>query len=305
MAVVLIVDDSESDRRLVSEFLVNDPELTLRYAEDGRDALDQIENAAPDVVVTDLMMPQMDGLQLVAGVKKGFPSIPVILMTSRGSEEIAVQALQEGAASYVPKRLLGQILLKTVHRVLAVAGQQFNYARLVESMTESEFAFALDNDGTLIPALVTYMQEQITTMRLCDELDRMRVGVALEEALLNALYHGNLEVGSELRESDDDAYQATVEQRRRNVPYCDRRIHVEAGLSREKLVFKIQDEGPGFDPAALPDPTDPANLEKATGRGVLLMRTFMDEVIYNDVGNAVTLTKSCRPVHGPTETKAS
>ena len=47
-------------------------------------------------------------------------------------------------------------------------------------------------------------------------------------------------------------------------------------------------------PAALPDPTDPTNLENASGRGLLLMRTFMDEVKYNDSGNAVTLTKRRR-----------
>jgi len=53
----------------------------------------------------------------------------------------------------------------------------------------------------------------------------------------------------------------------------------------------VRDEGPGFDPASLPDPTDPANLDRPCGRGMLLMRTFMDNVIYNDRGNEVTLFK--------------
>ena len=51
----------------------------------------------------------------------------------------------------------------------------------------------------------------------------------------------------------------------------------------------MRDEGSGFDPGALPDPLDPENLEKASGRGVLLMRAFMDDVRYNDAGNEVTL----------------
>jgi anti-sigma regulatory factor (Ser/Thr protein kinase) len=121
--------------------------------------------------------------------------------------------------------------------------------------------------------------------------------VALEEALANALYHGNLEVSSSLREDDDRAYYALVEQRVRESPYRDRRIHVEAKLSREQAVFVIRDEGCGFDPALLPDPTDPANLEKSSGRGVLLMRTFMDEVCYNNVGNQVTLCKRRNEQH--------
>ena len=66
----------------------------------------------------------------------------------------------------------------------------------------------LDNDSSLIGPLVTYLQEHVSRMGLCDETDRMRIGVALEEALTNAMYHGNLQVGSELREEDDRAYCA-------------------------------------------------------------------------------------------------
>ncbi|MGE0608143.1 MAG: ATP-binding protein, partial [Pirellulales bacterium] len=51
----------------------------------------------------------------------------------------------------------------------------------------------------------------------------------------------------------------------------------------------------GFDPSKLPDPTDPANLEKASGRGLLLMRSFMDEVTYNATGNQITLVKRRQP----------
>ncbi len=56
-------------------------------------------------------------------------------------------------------------------------------------------------------------------------------------------------------------------------------------------MFVVRDQGLGFDLNTLPDPTDPANLEKASGRGVLLMRMLMDEVKNNRVGNAVTLVK--------------
>jgi anti-sigma regulatory factor (Ser/Thr protein kinase) len=86
-----------------------------------------------------------------------------------------------------------------------------------------------------------------------------------------------------------------VQQRRQSSPYLDRRIHVQAKLSRESILFVIRDEGPGFDPRRLPDPTDPANLETVSGRGVFLMRTFMDEVIYNATGNEVTLIKRRHP----------
>jgi CheY-like chemotaxis protein/anti-sigma regulatory factor (Ser/Thr protein kinase) len=291
MMTILVVDDSAADRRLVAEFLKEDPDLEVEYAVHGADALAKMEEAIPDLVVTDLMMPQMDGLDLVVAVRSKHPLVPVILVTCQGNEQIATRALQQGAASYVPKRALAQDLLETVHRVLAVSGRERRHARRMGCMTKSDRVFVLDNDCTLFGPLVSYLQDDLTRMGLCGEAERTRIGVALEEALANALYHGNLALDPELRGRDERAYCALLEQRPHQAPYRDRRIHVEAKLSRDEAVFVIRDEGDGFDPSALPDPTDPANLENVSGRGVLLMRTFMDEVVYNDVGNTVTLTK--------------
>jgi anti-sigma regulatory factor (Ser/Thr protein kinase) len=132
-------------------------------------------------------------------------------------------------------------------------------------------------------------------MGVCGQSERIQVGIAIEEALVNAYYHGNLEVGAELRESDYKAFYALAQERTKDSPYKDRRIHVRVRMTRGQAIFTIRDEGPGFDPATLPDPTDAANLEKPGGRGVMLMQAFADEVTYNDQGNEVTLTKSREP----------
>ena len=58
------------------------------------------------------------------------------------------------------------------------------------------------------------------------------------------------------------------------------------------LEYVVKDEGPGFDPTILPDPTNAENLLNVSGRGITLMRTFMDEVTFNDRGNEVTMRKS-------------
>jgi len=291
MHTILIVDDAATDRRLAGAFLKKDDQLSIEYAVHGLDALEKLSTIKTDLVVTDLMMPEMDGLELVAAVREQYPLIPVILMTSLGSEEIAVRALQAGAASYVPKNTLADELLDTVHRVLGVSSQRRSEARMMKCITNAKSTFELENDTDLITPLVGYLQESITQLDVCGEAERVRVGVALEEALTNALYHGNLEVRSELREDGTDAYYSLARERTSLPPYADRRIRVETDLSRDEAVFVIRDEGPGFDPSTLPDPTDPVNLEKLSGRGVLLMRTFMDEVIFNEAGNQVTMIK--------------
>ena len=67
-------------------------------------------------------------------------------------------------------------------------------------------------------------------------------------------------------------------------PYREQLIHVTANESRQGVSYTIRDEGPGFDPASLPDPTDPANLERVSGRGLLLILSFMDEVLHYPFG---------------------
>ncbi len=124
-----------------------------------------------------------------------------------------------------------------------------------------------------------------------DEVDCHRVATALDEALTNACYHGNLEVRSEVRAHDARAYRLMAKQRRAMTPYKDRRIYVSASLTSSEARFVIRDDGDGFEVDGVPDPTDPANLENPSGRGVFLMRTFMDGVTYNEAGNEVTLLK--------------
>lgn len=291
MTRVLVVDDSPGDLRLVGELLREDATLEVDNAVDGADALGKIEQAVPDVVVTDLVMPEMDGLTLTGVITDKFPLVPVILITGQGNEEIAVQALHRGAASYVPKRRLADKLLDTVREVLRLSYRKRHQSQLMGCMTQHDCGFVLDSDPGLIDALIAHLQDEAAQLGLCDAAGSTRLGVALEEALTNALYHGNLEIGEQLREQDKTAFDALVHQRRRQEPYRDRRIHVVARLAPDGLRFEIRDEGPGFDVSILADPANPASLEGTSARGVLLMRTLMDEVVYNEAGNAVTLVK--------------
>jgi CheY-like chemotaxis protein/anti-sigma regulatory factor (Ser/Thr protein kinase) len=296
MASVLIVDDSALDRRLAGGLLDKSPSLVLRYADNGREALQQMQHDLPDVVVCDLQMPEMDGLELVEAIRNRYPLVPVILMTAHGNEDIAVQALKRGAASYVPKTSLARDLLDTVENVLAVARADRRVARLRDCLVSTEATFELGNDPALIPAMVDHLQEYVMRTRLCDETGRIRVGIALEEALLNALYHGNLELTTEqLRVAQhrpgEAAGRGIVEQRCTSHPYKDRRIFVYVRATPWEVEYLIRDEGPGFQTDLTSEPTDLVKVEQEGGRGLMLMRTFMDEVSFNAAGNEVRMVK--------------
>jgi anti-sigma regulatory factor (Ser/Thr protein kinase) len=117
------------------------------------------------------------------------------------------------------------------------------------------------------------------------------MAVALSEAVTNAIDHGNLELDSELRQDDERVYHRLGEERGKQSPYCERRVQVSVGVTRSEATFTIRDQGPGFDVTKLPDPTDPTNLCRIGGRGLLLIRTLMDEVRFNSLGNEITLLK--------------
>jgi CheY-like chemotaxis protein/anti-sigma regulatory factor (Ser/Thr protein kinase) len=288
---VLVVDDAPIDRRMTGGIIEQDLGWRVTYAEDGVSALAAMERDLPRVVLTDLRMPGMDGLELVAAVRKQYPTVPVVLMTAFGNEEIAIQALREGASSYVPKKAQDKHLVSTLEQVVAAATMQSRQQQLHARLSCTESSFVLDNDRQVIPALVVHVQEYLARLQLCDPTEQIRLGVALEEALLNAIFHGNLEVSSELRQEDERIYYQLAEERRRQPPYRDRKVYFTFKMTREQACCSIRDEGPGFDPSGLPDPTDPENLGRVGGRGLLLIRTFMDEVEFNEKGNGITLVK--------------
>ena len=102
MARILVVDDSPLDRTLISGLLSVRSEWKIELANDGIQAVQAIGSFEPDLIVTDLRMPEMDGLQLVKHVREHHPEIPVVLTTSVGSEQIAIEALRAGATSFSP-----------------------------------------------------------------------------------------------------------------------------------------------------------------------------------------------------------
>jgi CheY-like chemotaxis protein len=298
MHTVLVVDDSAVDRRLAGGLIQRGLGCAVRYAEDGRAALRALAEGLPDLVLTDLQMPDLNGLELVAAVKADYPLVPVILMTARGSEEIAAKALRAGAVSYVPKRWLADELTVTVGRVLAGAVGDRAHSRLMHALESSDTTFALGNDPVLIRTLVRHLQEVLRSLPLGDETERLRVGVAVEEALYNACYHGNLEIAMAPGPGGRAGFEERLRRRLTEMPYAARRIYVRAQVTRQEAVFVIRDQGPGFD-AARHLTAGIADGDGDSGRGIVLMRSVMDEVRYNAAGNEVTMIKR-RPAEAQT-----
>ena len=128
----------------------------------------------------------------------------------------------------------------------------------------------LPSDLTLMNAVLEYLLDRVAKLGLV-QVEQSNLFVALDEAFVNAVKHGN-----------------------RNDP--GKLLRVTAELSAREAIFTVEDEGDGFDVREIPDPRDPANLFKSSGRGVLLIYNIMDEVEYSERGNRLKMVK--RPETG-------
>jgi CheY-like chemotaxis protein len=266
------------------ERLLNEPGFTIVTAGDGVQALEKIEEWTIDLILTDLQMPKMDGLELVRKVRKSYPTIPIILTTGQGSEEIAAEALQAGATSYIPKTKLSGMLSSTVKEVLDILNTERSYEELIAHSVGSRFQFELSTNPTLLPQMVDFCLRMLQSLTLLDRIDRLRIVIAVDQALHNALYRGNLEFGSHHRiDSRDFAVSEIVEERVNSEDFADRKIGVLFEIKPSRFGIRIQDDGPGFDTSSVGSWGDPSL------RGIILMNAFMDSVVYNDKGNVVEM----------------
>jgi len=288
---VLVVDDSPVDRHLVGGLLNSQPGWQVFFASNGAEALEFLKNSNPDVILTDLLMPDVDGVELVLKIRKEFSKIPIILMTAHGNEELAVRVLRAGAASYVPKKLLSVELHSTLNEVLSTLRNEKNIQIVQDALVCHEVHFVLDNDISHVSPMVNHIEHLVGQFNFCEPNSMMLIGVALHEALTNAMLHGNLELDSKLRDDDESQFYSLADERKKKHPYAGRKVMFGAKISKEEIRFTIADEGPGFNPTGLPNPFEPENLDKVTGRGMLLIRTFMDLVEHNENGNQITMVK--------------
>ncbi len=123
----------------------------------------------------------------------------------------------------------------------------------------------LPSDLTLMNAVLEYLLDRVAKLGLI-KIEQSNLFVALDEAFVNAVRHGNRNDPSKL-------------------------LRVTAELSAHEAIFTVEDEGDGFDVREIPDPRDPANLFKSSGRGVLLIYNIMDEVEYSEGGTRLKMVK--------------
>lgn len=299
---VLFVDDEEDIR-----FSFNDrfeDQFNVLLASDGQEALEVLKtDNGINVVVTDIRMPNMTGLDMIQRAKELDPDMGFIVVSGHGDTDDVINALRLGARNFIRKPYSFADLEE------AISLESGRYRMMVEERKRREqeaateqFLVSIDGLTYNLPTALDWVNpvtfrliEVMEAVGLCDESNRFNIALGLIEIVTNAVEHGNLGLTSEekraLKAEGDQVYLDEVNRRSKDPAYKDLKVSIRASITPERAEVVVSDQGAGFDYQDLPDPTDPENLFLPSGRGILLARTFLDEVRYSGAGNEVTLIK--------------
>jgi anti-sigma regulatory factor (Ser/Thr protein kinase) len=160
---------------------------------------------------------------------------------------------------------------------------------LVNSPVYLERQLTMPSQQTLMPIMRDLLWQTVRARKALPDEYESRFHVAVGEALANAVFHGNLELCSSLKEEGDSAFSKLTSSRQVQEPYRSRRVTVTESVSRYGVWITVADEGKGFDVATALENCETADLLLSSGRGIMMMRGLSDDLFFSYDGAAVTL----------------
>jgi DNA-binding response OmpR family regulator len=291
MKSILIIDD-ESPVREVLKIALKENGYDVREAEDGRRGIDSFSEANPDIVITDVNMPEMSGIAVTQKIREMNSDVDIVIMTGYGSEELVIEALRAGASNYIKKPISFKELFTILDGIYLKRQNKKRYEVLKDVLLEEMKTIAIDNDIRKVWGTVNQVFFNAATRLGERELDGIKLG--LYEIIVNAIEHGNLGITYEEKEDalNRNVYQNLLEVRLRKAREEKRTVNIKSVLDRAGVVIEVRDEGKGFDYSKLPTATDAESIMSAHGRGVLLASLYFDSIEFQSPGNAVVLRKA-------------
>jgi serine/threonine-protein kinase RsbW len=260
---ILIVDNND-DLRAMLEQVLQELGHEVVATGDREQALEREDLDEFDLIISDLTEDEHSGMQLLSEIKRKRLMVPVVVSSDEAQQPGVVKAFKMGAANFLRLPYNKEELRDIVEKTLSYKLRFVDDLKILPYVRE-KIDFELPSDVTLMNGVLQYLIERVSKLGLIKP-ERSNLFVALDEAFVNAVKHGNHNDPQKL-------------------------VRITAELSSREARFTVEDEGDGFNIQEIPDPCDPANLFKASGRGVLLIYNIMDEVQYNERGNRLTMVK--------------
>ncbi|MGK5094148.1 response regulator [Deltaproteobacteria bacterium TL4] len=291
---LLVVDDEVDLLAEIAEDLTEQGH-TVTTAENGKQAyaLFSEKTQTFDGVLSDVRMPGMNGMELLTRIKQDDPETPVVLITGHGDVKIAIEALKLGALDFILKPFKLESLYAAISRMESL---QYSKKELREILPfVAPIHLRIPSQTRLIKGISAYLQSQFQVLCHWYGLSLHEISVCLQEALINAIVHGNLEISSKLKEQAWEKFEMRVKKREASAKFGKRTVEICYQATSEHLTFEIEDQGKGFDYRRFPE-SSPTESLRFSGRGLILIRAFMDEVTWNEKGTRIKMVKYLKRV---------
>jgi DNA-binding response OmpR family regulator len=252
--------------------------------------LSTFDMTQPDIVITDLFLPEQEGIMLVKQIHERRPTCPVLLLTDAGQVESTMEGLRAGALDYVQQPIYEDVLAQVLQRAIQRLPATVDDAPGVERL---EYVLVMGSDPSFVETTVTWLI-QGTAMGLV-EARQLHLRAALQELVMNAVEHGSLELRyhDKVEAMEKDQYDELIRRRRQDARFQDRRVTIRAIYDKRQriLTYQIADEGKGFIWKAWLKPgVEVCPTGDLSGRGIFLVHSFFPDIKYNDRGNEVMFT---------------
>lgn len=294
MRILLIDDETSFIDRLSSR--LEKRGFSVSTADDGMAGLDIFLSnpESYDVIITDIKMPVMDGIELLNQIRKKDYSTPVVIMSGYDDMTQSIQALRLGAFDYLTKPIRLDQLYSTLAKLESIRRASQKVMELLPFIS-GEISIETPSRIKYVESIIAYLQRQIDPICKNNGIDLFNISLCLQEAITNAIIHGNLSIDSEIKEESWERFESVRKEREQHPDYGDKKVLIRYRFDPDKMYFEVEDEGEGFDREILPDFEDP-NTVVSSGRGLLYIQTFMDHVSWNGAGNLIQMEKKIKPV---------
>lgn len=259
---ILVIDDDESILRLLSKFLKSEGHKVVTFT-NGNSALEFFKNEKFDLVITDMYMPDLDGLDIIRNIKDIDQNTPIIVLTAAGSITNVVQSLKLGAFNYMAKPVnINEVreIIQKAFLTSATNRQQKNFYAFLQSAVS---VFKIKSAVEHLEEISYYLNNMLVFYGFSSN---WQIQLAFTEAFTNAVCHGN--------NSSPDKF-----------------VLCEIAFSKDEVKISIEDEGAGFKVPDLETYKLNDDIYAGSGRGIFLINSYMDSVEFNEKGNKITMTK--------------
>jgi len=284
---ILIVDDNIDLLDYLKDFfMIYNYDVIL--AETGAEGINKFREFMPDIVISDMRLPDKNGNIVVKEIKEIDRDVPIIIITGYSDHQLILSAMKNGAVDLLKKPFKPNDLKYLINKIETLFRKI--KVKLSASFVQWEKRhIIIRNDIHIIRSVVDFIFSNIDY--ISEDVSFMKIG--LQEVLINAIEHGNLDITHREKQEllDRGDYNRILNERMQQSEYRDKFVDIKIFSTPEYLKLTIQDMGKGFDLSSIPDPENPENFLKESGKGILMAIHAFDRVEYNEVGNCVTMIK--------------